>query len=92
MKAPHFLLAASITLIASGCFYTSQPTDSPIGTGCKTQTFGLGFISSPTTTCETSAQPPVPDIAPGSGKPMPSGPGSSVESPPAQPPAPSQGQ
>ena len=79
MKAPHLILAASITLIASGCFYTSQPTNSAIGTNCKTQTFGLGFISSPNISCENPAQPPTPDIAPGSGTPMPNGPGSSTD-------------
>ena len=84
MKPHHLILvilAASIGLLASGCFYSSQPVDSPIGTNCKAQTMGLMFLSRPDTTCEQSAQPPAPDIAPGSGKPMPSSPGSAPSAP-----------
>ena len=86
MKPRHLMLAASIALLGAGCFYSSQPVDSPIGTNCKAQTMGLMFLSRPDTTCEQSAQPPVPDIAPGSGKPMPSSPGSAPASttPPPQ--------
>ncbi len=68
MKLHHVLLAASITFLASGCFYSSQPVDSPLGTNCKAQTTGLMFLSRPDVTCEQPAQPPAPDIAPGSGK------------------------
>jgi len=69
MKPHHLMLAASISLLASGCFYSTQPTDSPIGTNCKSQTMGLMFLSKPEVTCEQSAQPPVPDNAPGAAKP-----------------------
>lgn len=59
MKLAPILIAAAVSVAAGGCWYTSQPTDSPIGTNCTTQTYGLAFISSPNTTCEQSAQPPV---------------------------------
>lgn len=76
MKLPHLLLAAAIPSLTCGCFYSSQPVDSSIGTNCKSQTMGLMFLSRPDVTCEQSAQPPAPDIAPGSGPPLPNGPGS----------------
>jgi hypothetical protein len=68
---PHHLFAASIALLASGCFYSSQPVDSSLGTNCKSQTAGLMFLSRPDVTCEQPAQPPAPDIAPGGVKPAP---------------------
>jgi hypothetical protein len=71
MKPRLILLAASIAFLASGCFYSSQPVDSPLGTNCKAQTTGLMFLSRPDVTCEQPAQPPTPDIAPGGGKPAP---------------------
>jgi hypothetical protein len=64
MKPHHLILAASIALLASGCFYSSQPVDSSLGTNCKSQTTGLMFLSRPDVTCEQPAQPPAPDIAP----------------------------
>jgi hypothetical protein len=71
MKPHHLILAASIALLASGCFYSSQPVESPLGTNCKSQTAGLMFLSRPDVTCEQPAQPPVPDVAPGGVKPAP---------------------
>ena len=59
MKLSSILIAGAASLMLAGCWYTSQPTDSPIGTNCTTQTYGLAFINSPNTTCEQSAQPPV---------------------------------
>ena len=61
----YLVIPAMIAILASGCFYSSQPTDSPIGTNCKSQTMGLMFLSRPDTTCEQSAQPPVPGVPPG---------------------------
>ena len=69
MKPHHLVFAASIALLTSGCFYSSQPVDSSLGTNCKSQTAGLMFLSRPDVTCEQPAQPPAPDVAPGSGKP-----------------------
>jgi hypothetical protein len=60
------ILAAAIALPVSGCFYSSQPVNSPLGTNCKAQTTGLMFLSRPDVTCEQPAQPPAPDVAPGS--------------------------
>jgi len=71
MEVHHLIFAASIALLAPGCFYSSQPVDSPLGTNCKSQTMGLMFLSRPDVTCEQSAQPPAPDVAPGSVKPAP---------------------
>ena len=68
---PHLIFATSIAMLAAGCFYSSQPVESPIGTNCKSQTMGLMFLSRPDVTCEQSAQPPAPDIAPGGVKPAP---------------------
>ena len=82
MKIAYLFFALSLSIAAPGCWYTSQPTDSPIGTGCKTQTFGLAVLSSANTTCETSAQPPTPDIAPG---PAAGGPGPNAAKPAAPP-------
>lgn len=59
MKLLPILIAIAACAGLTGCWYTSQPTESPIGTNCTTSTYGLGFISSPNTTCEQSAQPPV---------------------------------
>jgi hypothetical protein len=59
MKPSSILVAAALPFMLAGCWYTSQPTDTPIGTNCTTRTYGLAFISSPNTTCEQSAQPPV---------------------------------
>jgi hypothetical protein len=64
MKLHHAVLATSIALFASGCFYSSQPVNSPLGTNCKSQTTGLMFLSRPDVTCEQPAQPPAPDVAP----------------------------
>ena len=71
MKPHHLIImfATSIALLASGCFYSSQPVDSPLGTNCKSQTAGLMFLSRPDVTCEQSAQPPATEVAPGSSKP-----------------------
>jgi hypothetical protein len=69
MKSRYLALAASIALFAPGCFYSSQPVDSSLGTNCKAQTTGLMFLSRPDVTCAQPAQPPTPDVAPGSGKP-----------------------
>ncbi len=71
MKPHHLMFAVSIALLAPGCFYSSQPVNSPLGTNCKSQTMGLMFLSRPDVTCEQSAQPPPPDVAPGSVKPAP---------------------
>jgi hypothetical protein len=71
MKPYRLIFAASITILASGCFYSSQPVNSPLGTNCKSQTMGLMFLSRPDVTCEQSAQPPAPDAAPGTVKPTP---------------------
>ena len=60
----YLVISAAIAILASGCFYSSQPTDSPIGTNCKSQTMGLMFLSRPDTTCEQSAQPPVSNAQP----------------------------
>jgi hypothetical protein len=65
MKPRHLVLAVAIALLASGCFYSSQPVNSSLGTNCKAQTTGLMFLSRPDVTCEQPAQPPVPDVAPG---------------------------
>jgi len=65
----RLLFVASFALLACGCFYSSQPVDSSLGTNCKSQRMGLMFLSRPDVTCEQSAQPPTPDIAPGSSKP-----------------------
>ena len=75
------MLAASIAFVGAGCFYSSQPVNSSIGTNCKSQTMGLMFLSRPEVTCEQSAQPPAPDIAPGSGKPLSNGPSPSNVAP-----------
>jgi hypothetical protein len=64
MKPPHLIMAAAIALLASGCFYSSQPVDSSLGTNCKAQATGLMFLSRPDVTCEQPAQSPAPDIAP----------------------------
>ncbi|HXN87163.1 MAG TPA: hypothetical protein VN867_13905 [Candidatus Binataceae bacterium] len=64
MLLRYLVLPSAIAILASGCFYSSQPTDSPIGTNCKSQTVGLMFLSRPDTTCEQSAQPPVPNVPP----------------------------
>jgi hypothetical protein len=42
---------------------------------------GLMFLSRPDVTCEQSAQPPAPDVPPGSGQPMSGGPGSAPSTP-----------
>ncbi len=68
---PILIAAACLTL--AGCWYTSQPTESPIGTNCTTQTYGLAFIGAPNTTCEQSAQPPVGEGAQTGNPPAPSG-------------------
>jgi len=69
MKPHHLILATPIALLISGCFYSSQPVDSSLGTNCKSQTAGLMFLSRPDVTCEQPAQPPTPDVAPKGGKP-----------------------
>ncbi len=71
MKPRHLILAALITILSSGCFYSSQPVNSPLGTNCKAQTAGLMFLSRPDVTCAQPAQPPAPDIAPGGAQPAP---------------------
>ena len=71
MKPHHLIVAASIALLASGCFYSSQPVDSTLGTNCKSQTAGLMFLSRPDVTCEQPAQPPAPDASPKSATPPP---------------------
>lgn len=71
MKSSHLIFAASIAILASGCFYSSQPVNSSLGTNCKAQTTGLMFLSRPDVTCEQPAQPPAPDVAP-AGAPSPS--------------------
>jgi hypothetical protein len=73
MKLAPILIAAAVSVVAAGCWYTSQPTESPIGTNCTTQTYGLAFISSPNTTCEQSAQPPVGQGAQNGSPPVPAG-------------------
>jgi hypothetical protein len=73
MKPRHLVLAVAIALLASGCFYSSQPVNSSLGTNCKAQTTGLMFLSRPDVTCEQPTQPPAPDVAPG-GAPPPSAP------------------
>jgi hypothetical protein len=75
------ILTASIAFLATGCFYSSRPVDSPIGTNCKSQTMGLMFLSRPDVTCEQSAQPPVADVPAGSGQPISNGPGSAPLAP-----------
>lgn len=57
--AAVLLIAIAGATFASGCWYTSHSTESPVGTGCSTSTYGLGLISSSNTNCEQSAQPPV---------------------------------
>ena len=59
MKLSPILIGMIASVMLAGCWYTSQPTESPIGTNCTTQTYGLAFIGAPNTTCEQSAQPPV---------------------------------
>jgi hypothetical protein len=84
MKLHHLIrviCAVSIGLLAAGCFYSSQPVESSLGTNCKSQTMGLMFLSRPDVTCEQSAQPPAPDVPPGSGQPMSGGPGSAPSTP-----------
>ena len=65
MNHRYLALAAAIAFLAPGCFYSSQPVDSSLGTNCKSQTMGLMFLSRPDVTCEQSAQPPVSNAAPG---------------------------
>ncbi len=66
MKARYLILAASIVIVAPGCFFSSQPANDPaLGTNCKAVTSGLMFLSKPDVTCDQPAQPPAPNIAPG---------------------------
>lgn len=60
---PRRLAILAVVLLA-GCFYSSQPVDSSLGSNCKAQTAGLMFLSRPDVTCEQPAQPPLPDKSP----------------------------
>jgi hypothetical protein len=71
VKPRQLLFAGSIVIAAAGCFYSSQPVDSTLGTNCKSQTAGLMFLSRPDVTCEQPAQPPAPDASPKSATPPP---------------------
>ena len=62
MKPRHLAILA--TFFLTGCFYSSQPVDSSLGTNCKAQTTGLMFLSRPDVTCEQPAQPPLPEKPP----------------------------
>ena len=65
MKPRYLILAASIALVAPGCFFSSQPVNDPaLGTNCKAVTSGLMFLSKPDVTCDQPTQPPTPDVAP----------------------------